>query len=107
MAQQNSQYIKLKNNFNIFRNEDKKSETHPDWSGTIVVDDAFLNEMIKLFKMSDDRTVKMNIAFWADTKKTNGKEFYNASLSMYRGKVETDAPLVIESDSGEDDEIPF
>ena len=41
MAKQNSQYVKLKNNFNIFRNEDKESENHPDWSGSIVVDDAF------------------------------------------------------------------
>ena len=107
MAQQNSQYVKLKNNFNIFRNEDKQSEKHPDWSGAIIIDGEFLNHIVNAFKESDDKTAKVNIAFWDDTKNTNGKEFYNASLSMYRGKVETDAPLVIESDEGEDDEIPF
>jgi|TARA_Y200000002_G_C22668285_1_gene658895 hypothetical protein len=101
-----AQWISLKNNFNIFRNENKASEKHPDWSGAIIIDGEFLNHIVNAFKESDDKTAKVNIAFWAGTNKTNGKEYYNAGLSINRGG-ETNKPLVIESDSGEDDEIPF
>tara|TARA_R100000781_G_scaffold97341_1_gene61170 strand:- start:29 stop:322 length:294 start_codon:yes stop_codon:yes gene_type:complete len=96
-----AEWIRLKENFNIFRNEDKKTEKFPDWTGTIVIDGPFINEIVNAYKESQDKTAKVKIAFWDSTASKSGKEYFNAQISMQKPEAKEPEPQL------EDDEIPF
>lgn len=65
---------------NIFRNENKPSEKHPDWSGSFEIDGNLLQGLIDNYKNNNGKA-KVSIAFWDAQQSKTGSSYFSATLS--------------------------
>lgn len=61
----------------MFVNEQKKTETQPDWRGEVYLDKTF---MIDQMKKAEGQLVKVSISAWSKTAKS-GKDYLSLSAS--------------------------
>ena len=71
-----------------FKNENKTTDNHPDYTGTFYDKDG----------------VKMNVAIWLNESKA-GKKYFSIAHSEWRESVKTDSPAP--AAAATDDDLPF
>lgn len=79
-------YAPRPNTGNMFVNNYKKSENHPDFKGELFFDRDFLTE---LMNSSSDALVKVSLAAWEKTA-SSGSTFYSFTASTPMPKKEGD-----------------
>ncbi len=82
----------------IFKNKDKKKETHPDFRGHVNITSKQLKRLAKMGKKGQE--VKLTLALWK-RKSQNGLKYWFISTEAYM-KPEQDS-----SNDFADDDIPF
>ena len=69
---------------NIFRNDNKASEKHPDWSGKFEIEGEMMQALIDDYKQNQGKAM-ISIAFWDATQGSTGKTYFSANLSCRAG----------------------
>jgi hypothetical protein len=94
-------FVPKPNSGNMFINNNKRTDNHPDFTGELALDRNFVTEMMN---KSSDNLVKIAISAWEKTS-ANGKTFYSFKLSAPYVKPEGQAyrPKPVADDS----DVPF
>jgi len=93
----------------LFKNERKKTEKHPDYTGNFVMTKELLKAFVGQMESGDE--IKVNIAGWLATPKNGGNRYIQLSVSAPM-EERSSAPQRQSSPFGGsrdklDDEIPF
>ncbi len=93
---------------NIYINNYKQNKSHPDFTGTIVLQKSLLKEIVSKLKEHNQQEVEVGIACW-DRISKNGNAYKYAKMEMPRGKKADPEPVVddINIDDLNEDDIPF
>lgn len=100
----------IKGEGNIFKNDYKKLDSHPDNKGKIRIPKDLLKLMAEEFKTSNASEIEMDLALWNRVAKKTGKNYQFARLEMpYKKPNVEQAKEVVENAVASElsDEPPF